>query len=90
MGKVITEGQMALLDSLSPTRIYAALDDDAISESEKLFQRYGDKLYVLQVPKSAQERCRLKGSKADFGECTYEECAEAVKNAFQMTERYLF
>jgi Zn ribbon nucleic-acid-binding protein len=82
MGKEISSDQVKLIMKKKPKRVFLALDDDAFEESDRLKNKiFGPELYTLEVPKSARDRCEALGKKADFGECTFDECAEAVRNA---------
>lgn len=81
MGKAVTEKQMDLIESLEPEKVYAALDDDAAHETDKLYRRFGWKLYLVKVPESCRQRCATMGKKPDFGECTFEEAEQAFRAA---------
>jgi hypothetical protein len=86
MGTAVTDGQLDLILSSGVTKIYLAFDDDfAASESmTDLVRRIGTanfQVYRVTIPRSCIERCAMAGKKADFGECSFEECEEAFKNA---------
>lgn len=81
MGKVVTDDQIKAIMSRSPRAIYLALDDDAAEEMRALRERVDVPLFRITVPESAVARCAAQGKKADFGECTMEECLEAFKTA---------
>lgn len=81
MGKMISSKQLELILSKNPQRVYLALDDDAAEEMRKLQSTLKVPVYKIDVPESCKQRCNLLNKKADFGECTFEECLEAFKNA---------
>ncbi len=83
MGKVITAKQVELIKNTKASRVYLGLDDDAALEINKLkMELDGVKdLYWLRTPQSCIERCMAQGKKADFGECTPDEIAEAKRDA---------
>lgn len=88
MGKVITEKQVELIKGTSSKRVYLGLDDDAATEINKLRAELdGAKdLYWIKPPQSCVDRCAANGKKADFGECTKEEIAEAIQDAKRLYE----
>jgi len=81
MGKVVADYQRQAILSKGVSKIYLALDEDAASEMAELADDLNMPVYKLDVPASCIERCRQAGKKPDFGECTFEECEEAFKNA---------
>lgn len=82
MGKVITEKQQKIIFNNSIEKVYLALDEDAANETKELIWSYGNKeIYLVSVPDNVKKRCQELGKKADFGECTFEECALAFQNA---------
>lgn len=81
MGKVVTDDQLKAILSRSPSAIYLALDEDAATEMRELRQRVPVPLYRIAVPEHVIARCAAAGKKADFGECTLEECLEAFRAA---------
>lgn len=81
MGKAVSQRQIDLLIESGVQRIYLALDKDAAAEMRQLQKRIGLPLFLCEVPQSCIDRCNAKGKKADFGECTMEECLEAFKSA---------
>lgn len=81
MGKMVSEKQLELILSKKPKRVFLALDDDAAEEMRKLQKILKVPVYKIDVPESCKIRCQLQNKKADFGECTFEECLEAFKNA---------
>lgn len=89
MGKVVTDKQVELIRSYRPTRVYLALDDDAAEEISALTKKFECPVYYVRVPQSAISRCQASGKKADFGECTFEECAKAIQEAELVDETFL-
>jgi hypothetical protein len=86
MGKIITEKQQKLIFNKKIKKIYLALDEDADIESRQLYRKYGDRIFFLvKIPESAKIRCANLNKKADFGECTFEECLQAFKGAEELT-----
>jgi 5S rRNA maturation endonuclease (ribonuclease M5) len=81
MGKVVTAKQLEIIKSYKPQKVYLALDADADVEIMQLAKAFSVPVYYVQVPESVQQRCKALGKKADFGECTMDECLEAVKAA---------
>jgi hypothetical protein len=72
MGKAVSKGQISFIRSKGVKRIYLALDRNAYNETNKLIQEFSDlETYVIKVPDHRQ----------DFGDCTFEECAQAFKTA---------
>ena len=89
MGKVVTDKQLDLICA-GKQSIYLALDDDADAEIRELSQILSDyKVYLIKVPESCRQRCREKGKKADFGECTFEECEAAFHSAIRLDDSYV-
>jgi hypothetical protein len=86
MGKIISDKQLQIIMEKKPQKIYLALDEDAAPEMRKLQSKIRIPVYKIDVPSSAKERCRLEGKKADFGECTFEECLEAFKRARRLDQ----
>jgi DNA primase len=82
LGKDITNDQLEILNNLKADRIYWALDDDADNLISEYSTALDKKSFMLKVPDRARDRILALGrDKVDFGECTYEECLEAFKNA---------
>ena len=81
MGKVVTQKQLDIILSYGITKLYLALDDDALYETNMLAEGSKLETYQVKVPQSCKERCALIGKKADFGECTFEEAKQAFENA---------
>ncbi len=83
MGKVITAKQVELIKNTKAEKVYLGLDEDAAPEINKLKAELdGIKdLYWIKTPQSCITRCLSQGKKADFGECTPEEIAEAIQDA---------
>ena len=89
MGKVITQNQLQILKKYDIRHAYLALDDDAIPEMRELAEKLGMEAYRVMVPQSCITRCQEGNRKADFGECTFEECIEAIKHAVKLDEKYM-
>lgn len=84
MGKVVTDRQLETIYAYGVEELYLALDDDAaaeITEIAKKAKRINMKVFRVNVPDSCRTRCQSNGKKADFGECTYEEAAQAFRDA---------
>lgn len=81
MGKVISDQQKQLIFKNPLKKIYIALDDDAAEEMNQLAAAQGLPMFKIEVPNSCRERCELNNKKADFGECTFDECVEAFREA---------
>lgn len=93
LGKVVTDKQFKLLLESPARRVYIGLDEDAFSEAQDLAKRYsmeGVDAFMLEVPESAKKRCEMQEKKADFGECTEEECLDAIRNASQYKPMSIF
>lgn len=86
MGKIISEKQIQIIMEKRPKKVYLALDEDAAPEMRKLQSKLQVPVYRIDVPESAKVRCNFNNKKADFGECTFEECLEAFKNARQLNQ----
>jgi hypothetical protein len=89
MGKVVTERQLQLIKKHNVQSVYLALDYDAAPEMRNIVQKFDVPVYRLIVPPSCCQRCQKKNIKADFGECSFEECIEAVKHAVLLDQGYL-
>lgn len=82
MGKEISDEHIRLIMKKEPKTVYVGLDDDAAMESEKLQGKIlGTDVRVISVPDSCRRRCDGLQIKADFGECTFEECQVAIQQA---------
>jgi len=81
MGKVVADYQREAILRCGIDKVYLALDDDAAKEMMDLSEDLDIPVYKLDIPKSCVDRCAISGKKPDFGECTFDECAEAFKNA---------
>jgi len=84
MGKTLSEKQIKLLIDTSASSVFLGLDDDAYQETDSLARSLysaGKKVYLMEVPESAKNRCHGMSKKADFGECTEDECVVAMKEA---------
>ena len=90
LGKVISDKQKQLIFKYKVQKVYLALDEDAFQEMNALLEDIRLPIFKLTVPQSCRNRCALLGKKADFGECTFDECVEAFKNAEPIDENYLF
>jgi hypothetical protein len=81
MGKAVTQKQRELMMSKGIQNVYLALDEDAEEEIYRLQREFGGaNVFQLRVPESCKIRCQAIGKKADFGECTFDECVEAFNN----------
>ena len=89
MGKVVTPQQIDLIQKSGVKDIYLALDDDAFVEMNKLITKFSGRVFKLDIPESCRERCKLTNKKADFGECTFEECAQAFENARLIDDNFI-
>jgi hypothetical protein len=91
LGKEIADKQVDLINSSGIDTLYIALDDDAAEEMNKLSGRIDSniKLKLIKVPESAVLRCEQDGNKADFGECTFDECTQAFENAVDFDSDYI-
>ena len=89
MGKVVADGQREAILQSEVKKVYLALDEDAAREMRNLAEDINLPVYKLDVPQSCILRCQKAGKKPDFGECTFEECEEAVKNARKIDESHL-
>jgi hypothetical protein len=78
---VVTKHQLNLIKSYGIKNFYLALDEDAADEINALAKTIEGKTFIITVPNSCKERCKKENKKADFGECTYQECIEAFNNA---------
>ena len=88
MGKGFSDKQLEFLQSRLPigSQWFLAMDDDAAEEMVQIAKEVSpDPVYRLYVPESCTKRCKEKGKKPDFGECTAEECIESIKNAKALT-----
>lgn len=82
LGKEITDAQIRMINGAKAMKVYWALDDDAAD----LIKGYSEKLlqacYIIQIPIKARSRILASGkTKVDFGECTFQECQEAFRDA---------
>lgn len=91
LGKAIADKQVELINNSGIDTLYMALDDDAVQEMKDLRKKINPEINVklLTVPTIAIERCESQGRKADFGECTFDECVEAFNNAKDFGLRHL-
>jgi hypothetical protein len=81
MGKVVADHQKEAILRSGVKKIYLALDDDAAKEMMTLADELPLPVYKINVPKSCVDRCKESGKKPDFGECTFDECEQAFKEA---------
>lgn len=81
MGKIVTDYQIALIRAYGIKKVYLALDEDAEEQSLQLAGKLGCQVYKISIPESCKKRCAELNKKADFGECTLDECKEAFNNA---------
>ena len=76
MGKNISKKQLELIVCTNVKKIYFALDRDALDKihflrNTILTMKHDIECYIVNVP----------SNRDDFGDCTYEECESAFKNA---------
>jgi hypothetical protein len=81
MGKIVSSKQLDIIFSYGADKLYLGLDDDADGEMIDIASRSSITVYKLEVPQSCRLRCKELGKKPDFGECTFEEAAQAFKEA---------
>lgn len=82
MGKVVTDHQIELILEKKIKKLYLALDEDAEVEMNELANKiYGVDIYRIRVPETVKRRCSALGKKADFGECSFDECRQAFMSA---------
>lgn len=82
MGKAISQRQLDIIYSFGIKKLYLALDDDAAYEINQIVKNSPVETYRIFVPDSCIQRCKAQGKdKADFGECTFEEAAQAFSQA---------
>lgn len=74
MGKTVTAKQIEFILSYNPKKIYLALDPDAAEEMNKIFAVVDVPVYIIEIPDSCINRCKLNNKKPDFGECSFREC----------------
>jgi len=89
MGKDLSDTQLNLLTDLPAKKIYWALDDDAMNlVTGRYASATGKQSYLVRVPEGAAQRIRSTGKdKVDFGECTPQECAQAISEAVMIGGR---
>lgn len=86
MGASVTDDQIQLIIDSGVKKVYLAMDMDNAGDQSttSIIDRLGlvkFQIYKVSLPQSCVARCDAKGSKADFGECTFEECEEAIRSA---------
>jgi len=84
-GKIVSDKQLEVILESGVRKIYLALDPDAMPEMRELAKKVDIPVFVIKVPKETEERCLRSGKKADFGECSYEEAANAFSNAEEIS-----
>lgn len=90
MGKIISKKQKKLIISKNIKKVYLALDADAADEMMSFKEDLTDrKVFLLNVPDSCRERCLREGKKADFGECTFDECEKAFLDAIEVDNNHI-
>jgi hypothetical protein len=91
LGKEVTRLQLERIKFYRPKKVYLALDDDAIDKMRDLSKKFSVPVYRVRVPQTAIERSiREHKEKADFGECTFDECLQAIRDAELVDESYLW
>lgn len=81
MGKIVTPHQLKIILRDNIKSVYLALDDDAVPEMRELLSQIRLPVYKINVPHSCVQRAQLSNKKADFGECTLDECVSAFYSA---------
>jgi len=79
MGKEVSRAQLELLSKSGIKRLYLALDRDAFDKNDKIrysMSALGIECYKIPVP----------DHRDDFGDCTYEECEDAFKQATKLQD----
>lgn len=73
MGKAISKAQVDKLVALGIKNVYIALDKDAYKEINSFIKNYSTlfNVFYLKVP----------AHRGDFGDCLFEECIDAYRNA---------
>lgn len=81
LGKTISDGQICLLKSKYPKRIYLGLDPDAYKESEKLVEKFSEiDVYNLEIPKPYK----------DLGEMDFKDVKELFLSAKKINNGHIF
>ena len=81
MGKNISNNQIKMIEESGVDKIYLALDNDATADMRWIQKKTQLPCFLIKVPQSAIDRCSAQNKKADFGECTFEECEQAFNLA---------
>lgn len=90
MGKNISNTQLQLILRPNIKKIYIALDDDAAQNMNELLEKVDRDVLKIEIPDTCRQRCAQLNKKADFGECTLDEAAEAFYNATIIDKNYVF
>lgn len=91
LGKDLSRTQLLMINDLPITRVYWALDEDADNLIPNYVESISKESYIVRVPESAKQRALAAGKdKVDFGECTFEECAQAIREAKRISGKILF
>lgn len=85
MGKVISKGQLDLLINSGVNKVYMALDRDAFDMVSNIIQYISSKKHQMEFYEVS-----VPDHRDDFGDCTYDECEEAFKNARRVYADDLF
>jgi len=84
MGKLVSLDQMQMIKNSGVKKVYMALDRDAADNTKKLRDYFlienNMPCYLIEVP----------DHRDDFGDCTFEECAAAFKDARLVARDELF
>jgi hypothetical protein len=77
MGKAVSRGQLDLILKSGVKKVYVALDPDAVLEIEELVKK------ILYATNNSVQcfLVRVPEGREDFGDCTYEECKQAIEDA---------
>ncbi len=91
MGKYVSSEQLSLLKKLGVDLIYLALDEDAYAETEALMTKHSTDFEFKLVRLTKAAKVRLKDNKKpDFGDCTPEECNDALAEAIPFNRMTAF
>jgi len=90
MGKIVSDKQFKLIADSGIKKLYFAMDDDAADEMNQIRQKVvAIECYKIELPQACAQRCASVGKKADFGECTFEEAAQAFHDAQIFDQTYV-
>lgn len=81
MGKSISKAQLQAVVDFGATNIYLALDRDAFDKIDKI----RSDLTAMSMKSVTVWNIPIPQHRDDFGDCTYDECAQAFKEAYKLT-----